>query len=84
MPARFQGSFKDALGASKALLAWSPEDTLVDEPEIEGMTEKLRRDGVQFEVIKTLKGDHDFVWEDGLQVVQLVKRALEMLQARDT
>lgn len=79
MPARFQGSFKEALGSSKAFLAWSPEDSLVDAPEIDGMSEELRRDGVEVQVIKTLKGEHDFVWEDGLQIAQLVEQALQAL-----
>lgn len=76
MPARFPGSFKNALGPSKAVLAWSPDDTLVDEPEIDGMTHKLRQDGVPVTVIKSLKGDHDFVWEDGHQVARLIETVL--------
>ena len=81
MPARYQGNFKDVLGSSKAFLAWSPGDSLIDEPEIDGMAERLLRDGVEAQTVKTLDGDHDFVWEDGQQVARLVEQVLQALNS---
>lgn len=80
MPACYSGSFKERLGPPRrAILARSSEDGLVDEPEIDRMADKLRRDGVPVEVVKTLTGDHDFVWKDGTQIAELVKKALDSL-----
>ncbi|KAH7176043.1 hypothetical protein EDB81DRAFT_874860 [Dactylonectria macrodidyma] len=75
-PAQFQKSIKGGLGSRKMVLAWSPDDTLVDEPEVDGMTPKLERDDVPVTVIKSMKGAHDFVWEDGRQAAQLVEEVL--------
>ncbi|EFQ28127.1 hypothetical protein CGRA01v4_03154 [Colletotrichum graminicola] len=81
MPATFSGSFKDALPANNLiLLAWSPQDTLVDEPEIDAMASKLGRDGVEYTIRKNLSHDHDFVWEDGKQVARLLSEAFGMLR----
>ncbi|KAL2753899.1 hypothetical protein ACRALDRAFT_2109114 [Sodiomyces alcalophilus JCM 7366] len=80
MPACYSGNFKERLGPSRrVILARSSEDPLVDEPEIDRMADKLRRDGVAVEVVKTLTGDHDFVWKDGTQIAQLVENALDSL-----
>ncbi|KPM37000.1 hypothetical protein AK830_g9563 [Neonectria ditissima] len=80
-PAQFKASFKKGWPNGKlAVLAWSPEDTLVDEPEIDDMTVKLRLDGVNLEVSKDLTGGHDDVWEDGKQVSRLVSSALKTLR----
>ncbi|KAK1984345.1 Alpha/Beta hydrolase protein [Colletotrichum cereale] len=81
MPASFSGSFKDALPAHNLiLLAWSPQDTLVDEPEIDAMVSKLERDGVERTIRKNLTHDHDFVWEDGKHVARLLSEALDLLR----
>ncbi|WYZ38987.1 hypothetical protein EsH8_III_000901 [Colletotrichum jinshuiense] len=81
VPATFSGSFKDVLPKQRIiLLAWSPEDTLVDEPEIDGMVSKLGKDGVECTVVKTLTHDHDFVWEDGKQIARLLAEALSLLR----
>ncbi|TDZ30965.1 Kynurenine formamidase [Colletotrichum spinosum] len=83
VPAVFSGSFKDALpGRPLILLAWSPEDSLVDEPEIDGMASKLRRDGLECTVVKDLTHDHDFVWEDGKQIARLLGEALRLLDRK--
>ncbi|KAL0944133.1 uncharacterized protein CTRU02_202019 [Colletotrichum truncatum] len=83
MPATFSGSFKEALPAQRLImLAWSTEDSLVDEPEIEGMASKLRKDGVECTVIKNLTHDHDFVWEDGKQIARLLSEALDLLRKK--
>lgn len=80
-PRRFGGSFKDRwLGGRFACLAWSPGDSLIDEPEIDNMAEKLKEDGVTITVDKDLHGEHDFVWEDGAQVRRLVIEALTKLR----
>ncbi|ROT40860.1 alpha/beta-hydrolase [Sodiomyces alkalinus F11] len=81
MPTCYSGNFNERLGSSRrAVLARSSEDTLVDEPEIDRMANKLRGDGVPVEVVKTLTGDHDFIWKDGTQVAQLVEAALHNLK----
>ncbi|OLN95439.1 Kynurenine formamidase 2 [Colletotrichum chlorophyti] len=81
VPATFSGSFKDVLPAkTRILLAWSPEDSLVDEPEIDGMESKLRKDGVECTVLKNLTHDHDFVWEDGKQIARLLGETLDLLR----
>ncbi|KAF5505163.1 Kynurenine formamidase [Colletotrichum siamense] len=81
VPATFPGSFKEALPKKPLImLAWSPDDTLVDEPEIDGMASKLRNDGVECTVTKNLTHDHDFVWEDGKQIARLLSEALELLR----
>lgn len=81
VPATFSGSFKDALPTKPLIiLAWSPDDTLVDEPEIDGMASKLKSDGVECTVIKNLTHDHDFVWQDGKQIARLLSETLDLLR----
>ncbi|KAK1503958.1 hypothetical protein CTAM01_04188 [Colletotrichum tamarilloi] len=81
VPATFSGSFKDALPTKPLiLLAWSPEDSLVDEPEIDTMAAKLKKDGVECTIVKDLTHDHDFVWEDGKQIARLLSEALTLLR----
>ncbi|KAF7557879.1 hypothetical protein G7046_g5938 [Stylonectria norvegica] len=80
-PARFGESFKETWTEGKfTLLAWSPADTLIDEPEIDDMAARLTRDGVSVDVVKDLTGEHDFVWEDGKQVARLVTLTLAKLR----
>ncbi|KFA67535.1 hypothetical protein S40285_04266 [Stachybotrys chlorohalonatus IBT 40285] len=82
-PRRFPGTFRDNFtGTHLSLLAWSPEDSLIDEPEIDGMAAKLREDGVTALVVKDLTGEHDFVWEDGSQIARLLALALQNLQVK--
>lgn len=79
-PTRFPGKYGKEWPLGKlALLAWSPEDTLIDEPEIINMSQKLSSDGVRVTVDRTLHGEHDFVWQDGAQLSRLVITALETL-----
>ncbi|KAK7413431.1 Kynurenine formamidase [Neonectria punicea] len=81
-PAQFKASFKENWPNRKlTILAWSPEDSLVDEPEIDDMAAKLRLDGVNLKVSKDLTGDHDDVWKNGKQVARLVSAALTKLYA---
>lgn len=80
-PACFKGNFKDNWSDQAAVvLATSTEDTLIDEPEIETMAAKLTKDGIQFSIHKDLTGEHNFIWEDGTQVVRLVAETLTRLQ----
>ncbi|KAF7547321.1 hypothetical protein G7Z17_g7820 [Cylindrodendrum hubeiense] len=79
-PARFKASFKESWPNGKfTILAWSSEDTLVDEPEIDDMASKLALDGVELDLLKDLTDDHDCVWQDGKQVARLVSLALTKL-----
>lgn len=64
-------------GGTIAMLAWSPEDTLIDEPEIDSMVRKMEGDGTPMAVVKDLTGDHEVVWEQGHQVARLVAEALK-------
>jgi acetyl esterase/lipase len=67
-------------GGKGAMLAWSPEDTLIDEPEIDCMASKMKSDGTPVTIIKDLTGDHEVVWEQGDQVARLVAEALAHLE----
>ncbi|KAL9571103.1 hypothetical protein ACKAV7_004441 [Fusarium commune] len=79
-PARFGSSFRDNWASGKlAMLAWSAEDTLIDEPEIDNMASLLTEQGLKVEVNKHLRGEHDFVWQDGSQIARLVITTLHHL-----
>ncbi|KAJ6438607.1 carbohydrate esterase [Purpureocillium lavendulum] len=79
-PATFAGSFKDVWpGSPLAVLAHSPEDTLIDMPETDSMATKLLKDGINIVAVRDLSGEHDEVWQDGTQVAALVARALNRL-----
>lgn len=81
-PARYSGNFKTNWGAQPlAVVAWSPEDSLVDEPEIDAMISKLKQDDVSTHVVKDLTGDHNVVWEEGSQICRLVCETLAKLSA---
>ncbi|KAI9158711.1 Kynurenine formamidase [Paramyrothecium foliicola] len=77
-PATFTGSFK-ANWSGQSILAWSPQDSLIDEPEIDAMAAKLKEDGLSVTVLKDLTDDHDVVWEEGSQVARLITMALAQL-----
>ncbi|KAM5342622.1 hypothetical protein ACJ41O_013588 [Fusarium nematophilum] len=80
-PAHFDSSFKERWTNGKlTILAWSPEDNLIDEPEIDNMKALLTRQGLDPVVLKDLRGEHDFVWENGTQVARLVITALHQLR----
>ncbi|KAH7008109.1 Alpha/Beta hydrolase protein [Ilyonectria destructans] len=79
-PAQYKASFKESWPNGKlTILAWSSEDTLIDEPEIDEMASKLALDGVNLDVLKDLTDDHDCVWQDGKQIARLVSLALTKL-----
>lgn len=80
-PACFEGSFAARWpGRRLALLAHSPDDTLVDAAETDAMAAKLRADGVDVCVAKDLWGEHDLVWRDGEQLARLVGLVLARLR----
>ncbi|KAI1485368.1 hypothetical protein F5X96DRAFT_347718 [Biscogniauxia mediterranea] len=80
-PLAYAGSYGDRwreAGGRALVLAWSPDDALVDEPEIDAMARRLRRDGVEgLVVLKDLRGNHDEIWESGKEVARLVRVALD-------
>lgn len=81
-PARYPQSFKDKwTNRQYNIIAWSPEDSLVDEPEIDAMAAKLKKDGLEVVVNKALTEDHDVVWEKGTQVAELITETLKQLSA---
>lgn len=79
-PVNFPGKYTWP-GGKVAMLAWSPEDSLIDEPEIDCLIRKMKSDGNQMAVFKNLSGDHEVVWEKGDQVARLVTEALSHLQS---
>ena len=80
-PAKYTGNFKKNWPCCKfAMLAWSHEDTLIDEPELDSMAAKLIKDRVNVSVTKDLTGEHDQVWEGGSQLAKLVLLSLAQLQ----
>ncbi|KAI0477373.1 alpha/beta-hydrolase [Xylariaceae sp. FL0804] len=98
-PATYGGSYNDAWRRSSSSssssgggseggglvvhLGWSPEDMMIDEPEVDAMAAKLRADGgVALKVHKDLRGNHNVVWEQGTDVARLVREVLADLAKR--
>lgn len=80
-PATYSGNFARNWTADKpTILAWSADDTLIDEPEIDAMNTKLSQDGIRVSVIKDLTGEHDDVWKEGSQIQRLVELVIKDLQ----
>lgn len=80
-PVNYTGSFKkNWLSSRLTILAWSYEDTLIDEPEIDAMATKLIKDRINVSVTKDLTGEHDHVWEEGHQLARLISLTLRQLQ----
>ncbi|KAI1075870.1 alpha/beta-hydrolase [Whalleya microplaca] len=81
-PVKYPSSYRDAWkGGCIAVLGSSPDDTLVDEAEADGMAERLQNDGMEVMQVKDLKGDHDEIWKDGSGVASTVSRILGFLGA---
>lgn len=78
-PSCFPGKFLWQ-GGKLAVLAWSPEDTMIDRPELTAMTEKLEHDETPMLVRDALYGDHEVVWETGEQLPPLVKEVIQYLR----
>lgn len=85
-PARFSGSFHQKWGAAGklAVLAYSPDDELIDAPEIDSMEEKLRKDGVNLLMCKDLRGKHDEIWQDGTHMARVLMQTLGELERLET
>jgi kynurenine formamidase len=85
-PATYPCSFAGRWTADKpTILAWSAEDSLIDEPEIDAMSARLSQDGIQASVIKDLTGEHDDVWREGSQIHRLVQLVIgDLQQGRNT
>ncbi|KAI1423026.1 alpha/beta-hydrolase [Xylaria sp. FL1777] len=98
-PIKFAGSYAERWrGGGFVLLAWSPDDTLVDEPEADHMARRLGDlDGFVEEgeeaaqgsagqkrllLLKDLQGDHDEIWRSGEHVARMVWIALQNVRAR--
>ncbi|KAI0977316.1 alpha/beta-hydrolase [Xylaria arbuscula] len=92
-PIKFGGNYAEKWPGGKiVLLGWSPDDTLVDEPEADNLARRLKDvDGFVEEggqgraeekrvlLLKDLRGDHDDIWRSGEHVARLVWIALRNL-----
>lgn len=76
-PRTCSADFAAALDGGSVTLARSQDDDLVDEPELDGMADRLRRDGCSVSVFKDLRGPHDSCWEDGRDLACLIARVLQ-------
>ncbi|KAG9255297.1 Alpha/Beta hydrolase protein [Emericellopsis atlantica] len=80
-PVNFTGNFQTNWPNAKlAVLAWSREDTLIDEPEIDKMAAKLIKDRLNVSVTKSLTGEHDDVWGSGQQLARLIVLTLAQIR----
>jgi surfactin synthase thioesterase subunit len=66
------------------VLAYSEEDELVEKEQVEEMERKLKEGGWGGDAkgkvyLKELSGGHDFIWEDGRQVVGLVEETVNRI-----
>ncbi|QYT00008.1 Kynurenine formamidase [Trichoderma simmonsii] len=72
-PAKFTGDFHENWpGDRLTILAHSQEDSLVDTPEADALQAKLQRCKSPVHIVGNLRGEHDFVWQDGSQIAELV------------
>ncbi|KAI1363598.1 alpha/beta-hydrolase [Xylaria arbuscula] len=94
-PIKFSGNYAERWPGGKfVLLGWSPDDTLVDEPEADNMARRLRDiDGFVGEgegqgggagektllLLKDVQGDHDEIWRSGEHVARMIWIALRAL-----
>lgn len=79
-PAQYRGNYSKSMSAGRPfMLATSPEDSLIDVPEMDSMIRKLEADGLEPEVVRNLHGDHDDIWSGGSQIAALVFRVLPQL-----
>ncbi|KJK77010.1 hypothetical protein H634G_07586 [Metarhizium anisopliae BRIP 53293] len=84
-PANFAGNFKQMWpGNNVVMLARSQQDTLIDASQLDVMEKKLIADGITPTVVKNLTGQHDVVWQSGVQLANLVEQTLGELNARST
>lgn len=80
-PMKFSKGFKSSWKEGKlVVLGWGPDDELIDKPEIEGMTERLRKDQIRTVLFQDLKGTHDGMWEDGRPFAEVILKTLKALE----
>ncbi|KAK6065767.1 hypothetical protein SCUP234_12387 [Seiridium cupressi] len=80
-PMKYENDFKsDWKEGELVVLAWGPDDELIDEPEIQGMNKRLIEDKVRTLVFKDLKGTHDGMWEDGKPFADTILKTLSALK----
>lgn len=79
-PAQFAGGYGARWPAGRlAVLGWSPDDELIDEPEVDALAAVLARDGVPLRVFKDLEGRHNALYEDGRHFARLICETLKQL-----
>lgn len=61
------------------VLGWSPDDELIDQPEITGMARVLEADGVRTLTISDVQGSHDGMWQDGRPFADVILRTIREL-----
>ncbi|KAI0834716.1 alpha/beta-hydrolase [Hypoxylon sp. FL0890] len=83
-PMKYTGRYADRF-TGLAVLGQSPDDELVDEPEADGMAERLRGDldAEKLLLVKDLEGTHDETWQNGTGVARTVLRILTILQDKE-
>lgn len=64
-----------------AVIAQSPEDTLIDIDEAINMDENLRKNGLQQMLFTDLTGDHDVVREEGVHTARVLAKTIEALES---
>lgn len=82
-PALFRGYADAWSGVPKhlAVVAHSPEDSLVDMDEAIVMDQALRESGVPALLFKDLTGDHDVVRQEGVHTARVLVKTIETLQS---
>lgn len=82
-PGRFGGSFRANWGAGVekkvAVVAYSPQDELIDKEEIDTMEKVLRDDGLNVLAYRDLEGGHDEVREDGRHIARVLLETIKDL-----
>jgi kynurenine formamidase len=79
-PMKFTKGFKANWKAGRlVVLTWSPDDELIDAPEIDGMAKVLEKEDLKLLIIKDLEGTHDGMWEDGRPFAKVILKTLEEL-----
>ena len=87
-PALFGGSFRAGWGGDRArkrivTLAYSPQDELIDMPEIDAMERMLRRDDLCVLTYRDLEGLHDEVWQNGRHIARVLRETIDKLDKLD-
>ncbi|KAL1861498.1 hypothetical protein VTK73DRAFT_7072 [Phialemonium thermophilum] len=62
------------------VLAYSPEDSLIDALEIDNMEKAVREGGLDVLAYRDLSGEHDVVWKNGWGIARVLLGAIEGLE----